>query len=291
MKHYTRLRAYSLSTEGASLSLSVNEKFVLIEARYNDDNKEGIEYEMKKIGTDRVDVLHITSWDVDHCNAEELKTILDKLKPKRIEYPSYSPNTDNGIASKELIQKYADGIKEAITPDIVLSCDKDRLRGKDVFFNPIKNTNDTNKVNDNSIIKIFREGSFQVLSLGDCEDEAISKRLRKEEILKNEVDVLIIAHHGSEHSVVTPEFLDDIKPSFVICPVDRDNKFDHPDQKVRNWFNNRNIPYLTTKDGDIVVRTVDKCTYDIYQIKDKWVKQDCSPLTGKTYYPNDDYQE
>lgn len=289
MKHTTRLRAYSLSTEGASLSISVNSKFTLIEARYNDDNKSGIRYEMGKTGVNFLDVLHITSWDIDHCNAGELKILLENLKPALIEYPSYTPNTENGKEAKKLILNYTDGKIRAITPEVVNNCVKLRLKGSDVFFNPVVNNPDPDKSNDNSVVKIYREGSFQVFSLGDCEDESISKRLRKEEILQKEVDVLILAHHGSEHSVITPEFLDDVKPSFVICPVDRDNKFEHPDQKVRNWLNNRKIPYLTTKDGDVVLRTKDTHTFDVFQIKDKWEEQDSSPITTKTFYPNDEY--
>lgn len=291
MKHVTRLRAYSLSTDGASLSLSVNDKFTLIEARYNDDNRNGIRYEMRKVGALRVDVLHITSWDKDHCNAEELKTLLEVLKPKRIEYPSYSPHKDNGKEAKKLILNYTGGEKVAITPEKVANCTKNRLFGVDVLFNPLINNPAPEKSNDNSVAKIYREGSYQVLSLGDCEDEAISKRLRNEEILQKEVDILILAHHGSANSIVTPEFLDDINPSFVICPVDRDNRFEHPDQETRNWLNYRKIPYLTTKDGDVVVRTLNSHTYQIFQIKGgNWIEQDYSPLTGKTYYPNDIYE-
>lgn len=290
MKHYTRLRAYSMTTEGASLSLSVNDKFTLIEARYNDDNKGGIKYEMNKAGVTRIDVLHITSWDEDHCNAGELRTLLRVLKPKKVEYPSYSPHTANGKEAKKLIEDYTEGTTVSVTPYMVNNCVKNRLRGSDVFFNPVENSTDTEKSNDNSVAKIFREGSYQVLSLGDCEDETISERLRNEEIIQKEVDILILAHHGSTNSVVTPEFLDDVKPSFVICPVDRDNRFEHPDQEVRGWLNSRSIPYLTTKDGDVLIRTKDSHTYQVFQIKDTWTEHGCSPLTGKTYYPNDIYE-
>ena len=290
MKHYTRLRAYSLSTDGASLSLSVNDKFTLIEARYNDDNRAGVRYEMRKAGVTRIDVLHITSWDADHCCAGELEDILKSLKPRRIEYPSYSPHTDNGKEAKKLIGDYTEGEKIPITPLKVALCEKTRLYGRDVFFNPVKNDSGPAKSNDNSVVKLFREGSFQVLSLGDCESEDISERLRAEEILQNEVDVMILAHHGSANSVVTPEFLDDINPLFVICPVDRDNRFEHPDQKVRNWLNTRKIPYLTTKDGDVVLRTKDAHTFDVHQIKNgQCIEHDCSPLRGKTYYKGDIY--
>lgn len=87
MIHTTRFRAYSLTSEGASMSLSVEGHFTLIEARFNPDNGDAILFEMEKADVKRIDVLHITSWDEDHCNPEELKLILKYLKPKRIEYP------------------------------------------------------------------------------------------------------------------------------------------------------------------------------------------------------------
>ena len=46
MKHYTRFRAYQLGEKGASFSISVDQYFVLIEARYNSVNKSHIIYEM-----------------------------------------------------------------------------------------------------------------------------------------------------------------------------------------------------------------------------------------------------
>ena len=48
MKHYTRFRAYQLGECGASFSFSVNDHFTLIEARYNDVNKEHIKWEMRE---------------------------------------------------------------------------------------------------------------------------------------------------------------------------------------------------------------------------------------------------
>lgn len=290
MKHTTRFRAYSLTSEGASMSLSVEGHFTLIEARFNTDNGDAILFEMKKAGVNRVDVLHITSWDEDHCNPDELKIILTHLKPKRIEYPSYEPHADSGKESKKLIMGYNDGDKRDITPYVVKVCDKIPLKGKDIFYNPIINNDDPNKANDNSIVKLFRVGSFVILSTGDCEDENIANRLAVDEILKTEVDVLVIAHHGSKNSINTPLFLDNLKPRFAICNVDRSNKYDHPDGIIRQRLNDKRIPYLTTKDGDVLVMTVDTHTYKVWQRrKDGWVEHDDNPFTVKTYYPNDVY--
>lgn len=292
MKHLTRLRAYSLHTKGASLSISVNNHFTLIEARYCDDNKRAIVEEMRLVGVDHINVLHITSWDEDHCKPNELKDILLNLKPERIEYPGYNPHTDCGKMSRAIILAYNGGDKIHITPAVVNACPKEPLKGRDIFYNPIEINTDPQFANDNSVVKLYRVGSYQILSLGDCESEDISARLRSDAILQNEVDVLIMAHHGSDHTVNTPEFLNSVEPTFAICPVDRENVHDHPDQTVRNWFNDRKIPYLTTKDGDILVRTVDTHTFDVLRKRNSdglWEYAYLQPFRSKQYYPNDIY--
>ena len=57
----------------------------------------------ERCGLDRIDVLHITSWDQDHCKAGELENILKDLKPRCIEYPCYKHDSDNYKESIKLI--------------------------------------------------------------------------------------------------------------------------------------------------------------------------------------------
>ena len=106
MKHYTRFRAYQLGEKGASFSLSVNQYFVLVEARYNEVNKQHIKYEMRLSGVDHINVLHITSWDEDHCKSTELEDIIQDLNPSVIECPGYSPHTITGLRSLSIISKH-----------------------------------------------------------------------------------------------------------------------------------------------------------------------------------------
>lgn len=272
------------------MTLSVEGHFTMIEARLNDDNCKAVVFEMGKAGVDRIDVLHITSWDEDHCNPDELNIILKHLKPRLIEYPSYEPHADSGKASKKLIMGYNEGEKRRITPYVVRACDKTPLKGRDIFYNPIVNNDDPQKANDNSLVKLFRVGSFVILSTGDCEDESIANSLAADDILKSEVDVMIIAHHGSKNSINTPLLLDNLKPKFAICNVDRSNRYDHPDAVIRQRLISRGIPYLTTKDGDVLVKTIDTHTYKVMQHrKEGWVEHESNPFNAKTYYPNDVY--
>ena len=106
MDKITRFRAYQLGVKGASFSLAVDDDFTLIEARLNDCNRANIFNEMRIAGAKSLSLLHITSWDVDHCNPDELYDILHDLKPQRIQYPGYRPDSDSGKKSLKMISDY-----------------------------------------------------------------------------------------------------------------------------------------------------------------------------------------
>ena len=284
MGHYTRFRAYQLGQCGASFSLSVNSHFTLIEARFTETNIPHILWEMKNCGINHIDVLHITSWDADHCKSGELEQILQYLRPERIEYPSYTPHTDNGKESLKLINNY-NGEKVPVTPLKVVLGDKTPLRGSDLYYNPVKNCDCSN---DNSVVKFFRVGSFQVLSLGDCESAEISESLAADEILNNEVDVLILAHHGADNGFTTPDFLKALSPTVAICASDYGNKYGHPDSVITSRLQNAGIDYYSTKAGDIIAQTVDAKHFKVSNyISNNEQKASVKTYSSKTWYRSD----
>lgn len=288
MRHYTRFRAYQLGECGASFSFSVNDHFTLIEARYNDTNKEHIKWEMKeRCGLDRIDVLHITSWDKDHCKAGELENILKDLKPRYIEYPCYEHDSDNYKESIKLINNYKEGIKREITPAIVKGDPKIPLKGANVLFNSLYQY--VGSSNDRSIVQLFRAGSFTVLSLGDCEGEDIRDRLMKEEILQTEVDVLILAHHGADNGFTTQEFLEAIQPKVAICASDYGNQYGHPSPAIVQSLNNCEIDYYSTKTGDVIAQTSNKHHFIVsnYVSNNEQLKSRRS-YDNKTWFINED---
>ena len=284
MRHYTRFRAYQLGVEGSSFSLVVDNHFTLIEAKLTETNVPNLVDEVKYIGRNNIDVLHITSWDKDHCDDISLQKILKYLKPKRVEYPSYCPDTETGKSCLRMIENYSMGEKMPIkTWRVKLSQNyAEPLKGKDIFFNPMRVVE---KHNDNSIVKFFREGSFQILSLGDCEADETSERLKDNPILQNEVDILILAHHGSANSICSHEFLASISPKVAICSSNYDNKFEHPDQVIRNRLSSLDIPLFTTKTGDIIIESIDKHTFKVYNYCSNNEKcNGISKFENKTYY-------
>lgn len=251
----TRFRAYQLGEIGSSFSYTVDNHITLIEARYNDVNKENVISEVLLTGKDKIDCLHITSWDEDHCNSDELSVILRSLQPSRIEYPGYKPDTDCGKESEKLIKKYFEQHKNTTlrcyTPDYLkgLSSGKE-LEYNDIIYNPITIVDNHN---DNSVVKLFRHGRFTVLSLGDCEDSAIAQRIMACKIASIEVDVLLLAHHGADNGFTTKEFIDKIAPRVAICSSNYDNEFEHPRKEIRDILYEGEVPLFTTKTGDVII--------------------------------------
>ena len=138
------------------------------------------------------------------------------------------------------------------------------------------------------MVKFFRTGSFQILSLGDCEDGGIRDRLMNDDILQNEVDILILAHHGADNGFTTPDFLQALSPRVAICASDYGNQYGHPDPAIVNRLANAHIDYYSTKTGDIIAQSVDKHCFKVANyLRNNEEKGSEKFYSNKTYYIND----
>ncbi len=251
----TRFRAYQLGTAGSSFSYFANGNFTLIEARLTEVNKDTLSSELSICGKSKIDTLHITSWDQDHCSVQQLKEILKTYRPRRIEYPGYEPHTDSGKESLKIIKKYkSQQIKiQKISPEYIQLLNTAKEFGyNDIIHHP-KSISD--KSNDNSTIKHFRKGSFNVLSLGDVESSMLSARLARQTTIQRELDIMILAHHGSNNGFTTSNFLKKTKPLVAIATSDYSNQFNHPKQEIRDLLHKHKIDLFTTKTGDVIIES------------------------------------
>ena len=184
---------------------------------------------------------------------------MEKLEPLKIECPGYPPHTATAIRSFEIIKKYERGSNRVafIIPQYNIdSLDyAERLKRDDVIVWPLEISSNSN---DNSTAMLFRRGHFTVLSLGDLESEGISKKIIIGNIIRKEVDVMILAHHGADNGFTSNELLDAIKPRVAICSSNYDSQFDHPKDRIRNLLFERNISLFTTKTGDVIIENLEK---------------------------------
>jgi competence protein ComEC len=260
----TRFRAYQLGSAGGSYSYFAKGHFTLIEARLTDVSLPSLMEEMEVCGVERAGTLHITSWDQDHCAAPELERVLEVVAPSKIEAPGYDPHTDNGKECLKIIRGFRDAKKSSnrpvkllhVTPDYISSLGAaERLAFNDLFYHP--RYIDDECANNNSSVKMFRGGSFNVLSLGDVECHQISARLRRCSCLRRETDVMILAHHGADNGFTDKNLLERLQPSLAVCGADYDNQHDHPKPEICNLLHQCDVRLMTSKTGDVVVESVD----------------------------------
>lgn len=261
---WTRFRAYQLGEPGSSFSYFADEHFTLIEARLTDCSRSSLSTELKTCGKTTIDTLHITSWDQDHCELKELQEILNTLMPKKIEYPGYEHDSENYKNCLDEILKYKDAQRKAekpmiaqpINPSYVKSLeDAKNLGYNDIIFHPKEEFSGSN---DNSIVKLYRRGMFNVASLGDVEHANIGSMLRRSRSFKTEVDVLILAHHGSNNDINSKKFFKTVEPTIAVCSADYDNQYGHPHEDVKSALYETGVPVFTTKTGDVLVESMSK---------------------------------
>lgn len=261
----TRFRAYQLGNAGSSFSYCDNSIFTLIEARLTETSKPQVLKELSIFNKTTIDTLHITSWDQDHCTPNELVSILNELKPKKIEYPGYEPTTDTGkkclsyiLQYKDIYLKHSKTIDLAkVTPTYLSNLENavDGLGYSNIYYHPHKEYENSN---DNSIVKFFRSGSFTVLSLGDVELPEIANKIMNSQIATKQVDVMILAHHGADNGFTTDEFIKKIKPKITVCSSNYDNQFEHPKQAIKDILYSNGICNYTTKTGDVIVKSINQ---------------------------------
>lgn len=268
----TRFRAYQLDSAGSSFSYFSGDKFVLIEGRYCEANESSIKQELKICDLDQISTLHITSWDQDHCTPSQLEKILDNFRPMKIEYPGYKPDTDSGRESLAIIKTYkarnSKSLVISITPEYIEGLDTATSYGyRNIMYWPKEI--DSESANNNSTVKQFRSGSFNVLSLGDVESTHISSYLRRTRSIYSEVDVMIMAHHGADNGFTTSAFLKAVKPTLAIATSNYGNQFDHPKPEIRELLDKNEVRLFTTKTGDVIVKSIGNHTdqFEVINLK------------------------
>lgn len=259
----TRFRAYQLGQAGSSFSHFADDLFTLVEARLTDISRPNLKQELAQCRKTSIDVLHITGWDQDHCAISDLEEILSTYRPAKIEYPGYPPHSETAKECLKIILQYKSANANkgrfvkciAVDPDYIKELKSaEDLAYRDTLYHPRALFD--GESNNNSTIKLFRQGCFNVASLGDVEDANIGAYLRRCKIFKREVDVLLLAHHGADCPTNSKTFFEAVQPRIAICGSQFDNQFEHPKPQVRQRLFELKIPLMTTKTGDVLIRSI-----------------------------------
>ena len=114
--------------------------------------------------------------------------------------------------------------------------------------------------NDSSIVIYAVLGHQKWLFTGDLEASGEERLIKKYPDIS--VDILKVAHHGSNTSTTMP-FLEKIRPTTAIISAGRNNRYNHPHKEVLNNLEQMDIKiYRTDLHGAV--------TYSFFSEKDAY---------------------
>ena len=119
---------------------------------------------------------------------------------------------------------------------------------KDAEIKVIYTGNDTDDLNNSSIILKLTYGNTSFLFTGDT-TSIIEKQILDKDI---ESDVLKVAHHGSKYSS-SAHFLKKVDPKYAVISCGNDNTYDHPNSLTLKKLERMNVKtYRTDRDGTVI---------------------------------------
>lgn len=185
-----------------------------------------------KRGVAKLDVLVLTHKHSDHIG--DFEYLLDEMKVDRI------------VTSKEV---YFENAQKFKGQKVVLVDSLKVYRYKDLkayFIPPVEEDENS------SVVVKLTLGNFSMLFTGDASYESEKEYVKKYNL---QTKVLKVGHHGSS-TATSEEFLENVKPTFAVISVGKDNIFGHPSNEVLQRLKDRNIKvYRTDLNGtiDIIV--------------------------------------
>ncbi len=125
----------------------------------------------------------------------------------------------------------------------------DKFTLENTNFEVLSIGNDTNDLNDTSLVLKMSYNSTCVLFMGDA-----SSNVEKTLLDKNiNCQVLKVGHHGSRYSS-SDEFIKKVNPTYGIIMVGEGNKYGHPTKKTLDILNKYKVTiHRTDEEGTIVM--------------------------------------
>lgn len=233
--------------QGDSTFITMNGCNMLIDSGNNQDGYYIVQF-LKAQNIDRIDYFILTHSDEDHIGGAY--KILEELEIGTL----YMPNKENDTQTYENLLKSIE--INGINVNTNLKASKETQY-------PIGNANwkilsvdAKNNLNDSSIVIELDYGSTNYLFMGDATTAV------EEMVEWDEVDVLKVAHHGSDSST-SQQFLDKVKPKYAIISVGIDNAHNLPDVEIINRLKSNNIEIYRTDENDTIWVTSDGMTINI----------------------------
>lgn len=225
-----------------SVLLINSNKAMLIDAGDTDAENIIIPY-IKNLGIEKLDVVIFTHPHKDHIGSGS--KVIESFDIGKIYMSSKTTTT-------KTFEKLLDSIElkgvDLIIPNVG---DKIEFGNCDVtVLGPVK---EYNEINDNSIVVKVDYDDTEFLFTGDMEEN--SEKDIIDTFVNLDVDVLKVAHHGSETSS-SYVFLKEVSPKYAVISCGIDNDYNHPHEKILNRLNDVGAEIFRTDNmGTIVAKS------------------------------------
>lgn len=223
--------------QGDCIYINQGEYNMLIDAGNNEDGEKLVSY-LKSLNVNGFDYVIGTHPHEDHIGG--MDDIINNFEIDNY----YMPDK---LSTTKTFEDVLDALDNKGLSYTVPNID-DEFKLGDATFKVIYSGDDTNDINDSSIVLKMTYGDNSFLFTGDATSNV-------EEIILNKdikSDVLKVAHHGSSYSSTT-EFLDKVNPKYAVISVGKNNSYNHPASITLQKLSNRDIKvYRTDLDGTII---------------------------------------
>lgn len=217
-----------------SIFLNNNGYTMLIDAGNNNDGENIVKF-LKEKNINDIDVVVGTHPHEDHIGG--LDDVISNFDIGKIYMPDVISTSKTFNDVLNVVEEKEYNVSIPIVDEV--------FNLNDMKFKVIYTGNDENNLNNSSIVLRLDFGESSYLFTGDIE-EKIEKELLNKDI---DVDVLKVAHHGSDYSN-SEEFINKVTPKYAIISVGYKNKYNHPSNVILDRLENSAL-FRTDKDGTI----------------------------------------
>lgn len=230
--------------QGQAIYVRCGEMDILYDGGSTDVSKVG-QYRivpfLKSQGVDKLELVVISHMDADHYNGIQ-QILEEKLLPIECLMLPDIDNPDEAYVQLETLAKNQGiDVKKVVMGDVFLA-----ENAHVTILHPKKGYRSDSK-NDTSIVMKMVYKDFSMLLTGDVE-EAGEENMICEGVLED-VDVLQVAHHGSDSST-TEEFLELVTPEYALISCGKDNSYGHPSKEVLRRLDKIGcLCYVTMENG------------------------------------------